>query len=283
MSPQRGVDAEGDEERYPLHALEYYWEEFEPHLMCYDESERGAVELDLEEVGLKVTEQKRCVGYWDDDGRYVPCPKDALVTKYSQCPECSKEVFLPFQDCLFEPECNGEKCGLEFCSREHILYLAFYDTRMKIGMSSSRRVEKRLIEQGADAYSIIGKYQGRKSARDAEKDLSRRLGIPQWYYQQDLLRNLSRPVDLEGIKGRLEGLKMTLGRTKGLAPEPLRLLTDYPIKLPLSEVPKLQSSPGDHSGSFVGIKGKWLIYEDGGLRALNLSDMPGRFIARHVA
>ncbi len=283
MRPEHGTGSEGDDGTFPLHALEYRWDEFEPHLECYDTSEGEECELDLEELGFRVSKGKTCVGYWDDDGRYVSCPKDAPVTKFSQCPDCSKEVFLPDQDCLFEPKCNGERCGLDFCSREHILYVAFYDTRMKIGMSSSRRVEKRLIEQGADAYSVIGKYKGRKTARDAEKELSRRLGIPQWYMQKDLLRNLSRPLDVEGIKGRLEGLRMTLGRSMNLTPGPLVLLRRYPIALPLPEVPKLQDSHGEHSGEYVGIKGKWLIYSDRGLKALNLSDLPGRFIVRRVA
>lgn len=283
MRSEHRTGSEGDEGAYPLHALEYHWDEFEPHLECYDTSEGEECELDLEELGFRVSKRKTCVGYWDDEGRYVSCPKDASVTKYSQCPDCSREVFLPDQDCLFEPKCNGEKCGLDFCSREHILYVAFYDTRMKIGMSSSRRVEKRLIEQGADAYSVIGKYKGRKTARDAEKELSRRLGIPQWYMQKDLLRNLTRPLDVEGIKGRLEGLRMTLGRSMNLTPEPLVLLRRYPIALPLPETPKLQDSHGEHSGEYVGIKGKWLIYRDRGLKALNLSDLPGRFVARRVA
>lgn len=268
---------------YTLHALEYHWDEFEPHLLCYDSSEAVECELDLMDVRFRVSRRKTCVGLWDNEGNYVPCPRSSSVTKYSQCPECSKEVFLPDQDCLFEPKCNGEKCGLDFCSREHVLYVAFYDTRMKIGMSSSRRVEKRLVEQGADAYSIIGVCQGRKTARDAEKEISKKLGIPQWYMQKDLLKNLSRPIDVEGIRGRLEGLRMTLGRSMNLNPEPLVWLRRYPIDLPLPETPELQQSPGEHSGEYVGVKGRWLIYNHNGLKALNLSDLPGRFLARPVA
>jgi len=283
MSHEEGPGQEDPEELGPLHALEYHWDEFEPHLLCYDKSERELSELDIEDVRFRVSRSKRCVGYWDDKGEYFPCPKDAPVTRFSQCQECSGEFFLPDQECLFEPKCDGELCGLEFCSREHLLYVAFYDTRMKIGMSSTRRVEKRLIEQGADAYSIIGKFPGRRRARTAEKEISERLGIPQFYRQEILLRNLSRPLDIEGIKGRLEGLRITLGEAYGMAPEPIRWLKSYPIGLPLKGVPRLQSSSGEHTGKYVGIKGKWVIFYDRGLKALNLSDFPGRFIARRVA
>ncbi len=283
MSPKREPARKDDEEGYPLHALEYHWDEFEPHLECYDTQEREGCELNLEDVRFKVSKRKACVGYWDDDGRYIPCPRNAPVTRFSQCPECSREVFLPDQECIFEPKCDGELCGIEFCSREHLLYVAFYDTRMKIGMSSSRRVRKRLTEQGADAYAVIGKFPGRKTARTYEKKISERLGIPQAYRQELLLRSLSRPLDMQGIRGRHEGLRITLGEAYSLRPEPLIWLRDYPIKLPLAEVPRLEQSWGEHSGEYVGIKGRWVIFDDHGLKALNLADFPGRFLASRVA
>ncbi|OGS44374.1 MAG: hypothetical protein A3K76_03845 [Euryarchaeota archaeon RBG_13_57_23] len=268
---------------FPIHALEFHWQEFEPHLLCYDALENEECEFDLDDVDFSVSEGKRCIGSWDDDGNFRPCPNRAPVTRFAQCDECSKEFFIPDQECLFEPKCHGEKCDWEFCKREHMLYIAFYDTRMKVGMSSSLRIDRRLIEQGADAYSVIGKFPDRLEARETEKEISKRLRIPQFYRQEVLLNNLARPVDKMGIEGRLEGLKITLGEAFQLKPEPLRWLTRYPIELPLRQVPVLQSSPGRHRGKKVGIKGKWMVYESEGLRALNLSDLPARFLARHIA
>lgn len=264
-----------------LHALEYHWDEFDPHLYCYDTLAEGVCELDLSDVDFEVSRRKVCVGRWDDRGEYIPCPKHAPVDRFGQCPECSEESFLPVQECVFEPQCDGERCDSDFCRREHVLYIAFFDTKRKIGMSSSRRVGRRLIEQGADAYFIIGKYQTRRKARSAEKEISARLRIPQAHRQEELLRNLSRPIDVPGIEGRYEALVMTLGG--GASPEPLRWLDGYPIELPLRQAPKLKESPGKHRGEYVGIKGKWVIFEENGLRALNLSDIPSRFLARHVA
>jgi len=86
-----------------------------------------------------------------------------------------------------------------------------------------------------------------------------------------------------GIEGRLEGLRITLGEAFKLKPEPLKWLTRYPIDLPLRQVPRLEPSPGRHRGERVGIKGKWMVYESEGLKALNLSDLPARFLARHIA
>jgi len=268
---------------YPLHALDYHWDEFEPHLICHDSTDDEVSEFDLGDVKFSVSRKKVCVGYFDSDDKYVKCPTSALVTRFRQCEACSGESFIPYQDCVFEPRCDGEICDLEFCKREHVLYIAFYDTRMKIGMSSTRRVEQRLIEQGADAFSILGAYPTRKRAREAEKTISSRLRIPQSYMQEALLRNLSKPLDLEGIEGRHEALRMTLGEAFHLAPEPLRWLDKYPIDLPLKHVPELLDTWGEHMGDLVGIKGKWMIYESKGLKALSLSELPSRFLARTVA
>jgi hypothetical protein len=65
-----------------------------------------------------------------------------------------------------------------------------------------------------------------------------------------------------------------------MTPERLKFLDRYPIQLPLSQAPTLQESWGKHSGAFIGIKGRWLIYDSDGVKAVNLSDLPSRFISR---
>jgi len=276
------VLVEENEGSFPLHALEFSWEGFEPSLTCYDSRDGEVSEFDLEKVDFSVSRRRTCVGYFDDAGAYVPCPAAAPVERYNQCQGCSKEVFLPYQDCVFEPKCDGEICDIDFCRREHVLYIAFYDTRMKVGMSSSRRVEKRLIEQGADAFAVIGKFPTRKRAREAEKTISSRLGIPQFVRHGIALRNMARKVDSAGIEGRFLGLRITLRDMLRLEPEPLQWLTDYPIELPLKEVPRLQESWGRHRGRYIGIKGSMLVYDADGLRALNLADLPARYLSRDL-
>jgi hypothetical protein len=271
---------EQNEDRFPLHALDFSWEGFEPSLSCYDNTEREVSEFDLARIDFSVSKKRTCIGRFQDGGIYVPCPTNAPVDRFAQCPECAEKSFIPFQECIFEPKCEGDKCDLEFCKREHVLYLAFYDTRMKIGMSSTRRVERRLIEQGADAFAILGKAPNRKRARDLEKNISARLGIPQALKQESLLRNFARKVDEAGIVGRYEGIRTSMAEDYQIDPEPLRWLRGYPIELPLASVPKLEDSFGKHKGRFVGIKGRYAIYESGGLRALNLSYLPARYISR---
>ena len=275
--------AEEKEDEFALHALDFSWDGFVPSLTVYDSKVGEEVDFDVEDIDFFTSRKRTCIGRWIG-GKYLSCPKNATVEKFVQCPDCSDESFLPrdHQNCVFEPECHGEICNLEFCKREHVLYIAFYDTRMKIGMSSTRRVEKRLVEQGADAFTVIGKLPNRLEARKAEKAISARLGIPQAFRQDEILRNFVRRIDTAGIEGRYEGIKITLGEIFQMSPENLRWLNGYPLELPLRATPKLQESWGKHKGELVGIKGKWLIYESDGLNALNLSDFPARFLARSI-
>jgi len=271
------------QDKFTLHAIDFHWEGFHPHLVCHDSIESQVSEFDLEDVRFSVSRKKTCIGLFDDDGKYVPCAKSIPVSRFSQCSECAGESWIPHQECIFEPKCDGELCDLEFCKREHVLYVAFYDTRMKIGMSSTRRIEQRLIEQGADAFSIIGKWPTRKRAREAEKEFSDKLRIPQSHRQELLLKSLSRPVDAGGIEERFNALRATLGERYRLDPEPLGWLDKYPVELPLRDAPKLVDPWGSHKGDLVGIKGRWLIFESEGLKALNLADVPARFLARRLA
>lgn len=269
---------EDQEDRLPLHALEFYWDRFQPGLLCYDTVERTVLEVGLDSADFVISRKKTCIGRFDGE-KYIPCPSEAPVTKFPQCDACAGESFIKDQECVFEPKCEGELCDSEFCKRQHVLYLAFYDTMMKVGMSSTRRVERRLVEQGADAFAIIGSFPNRKKAREAEKDIASRLGLPQGIRQQTILSSFSRPLDMQGIEARYQGLKATLAETYGLSVEPLRHLPGYPLCLPLSGAPQLQSTPGVHRGRLLGVKGKWLVYEAGDLKALNLSDLPARYVS----
>lgn len=276
---------EGLEENLSLHVLEFYWDGFEPALLCYDTVDHRCMTLALGTADLVVGTRKTCIGRFDGDA-YMECPDSAPVGKFSQCGRCAGEAYISNQDCVFDPQCDGETCkfdpegeGNEFCRRQHMLYLAFYDRMVKVGMTSTRRMETRLVEQGADAYAVIGTFRNRLEAREAEKRLSSELALPQWIRQQTILSNFSHPLDTEGIRAAYEGLRRSLREGYGLSAEPLRWLGGYPLELPLRGVPALQETPGMHIGRLLGVKGKWLVYDSGGLRALNLSDLPGRFLA----
>ena len=259
------------------HAVEFQWDGFEPRLTCVARGGDDVFDIDLGQVDFVISDARECVGYFDEDS-YTSCPNKASVTRFAQCADCAGESFIPFQECVFEPKCDGEICDMDFCRRGHVLYLAFYDTKVKIGMSSTRRIERRLIEQGADAFAVVGTFPTRRRAREAEKQMSSRLRIPQALRQEAVLSGFSKVVDAAGIEERFHRLASSIGSQFGLKVEGLRWMDAYPIDLPLDRTPRLRDAAGRHRGKLIGMKGKWLVYDSGSLNALNLWDVPSRFI-----
>ncbi|UCE81184.1 MAG: DUF2797 domain-containing protein [Methanobacteriota archaeon] len=265
------------ERSLPFHAIGFEWRGFDPVLHCVNRSDDSPLHLDLKSVDYVISGHRECVGCFQDQ-QHTPCPRSAGVSRFTQCPDCAEESFIPYQECVFEPKCDGELCDVDFCGREHVLYLAFYNARVKIGMSSARRLEERLIEQGADAYAQIGVYRTRKRAREAEKEISARLRIPQSFRQRVLLEDLARRMDQKTVENKFARLCSSLETHFNLKPEELRRLDSYPIELPLDMKPSLMNTPGRHRGELVGVKGRWLIYRSGGMNALSLADVPSRFV-----
>jgi hypothetical protein len=269
------------EDTFALHAIDFSWEGFEPVMTCAQVDTDDTCRFDLEDVSFAVSRKRVCVGQFGDEG-HMPCPRNAPVGRLGQCPDCAGESFVP-QECIFNPpeKCENESCKMpDFCRRPHILYLAFYDTKVKIGMSSTKRVERRLIEQGADAYALIGEFQSRDLAREMEKRISEEMRLAQYFRQESLMLNLARRVDTAGIEARLEGLKTSLSEAYQLSPGPLTWIDGYPIDLPLKTVPRLEPTWGMHRGEYIGCKGRLLIYEADGLVGLDLGDVPSRYLSR---
>ena len=178
---------------------------------------------------------------------------------------------------MFEPRCDGEICGTDFCSREHLVYLAFHGRVTKVGMTSSRRLEQRMIEQGCDAYAVVARVQGRKTARTMESALADNLALRQRVRSVESLAGLTAAVPVVEIE-RQYCTVVEKVEEFGHRPSTLRFLEDYPIGQPLKEMPRELRVAGEHVGKAVGVKGKFLIYDDNGLKAINLQKLPGRFV-----
>jgi len=159
-----------------------------------------------------------------------------------------------------------------------VVYVAFYGTRVKIGMSAQMRVRKRCIEQGADAFSRIVRTSNRYEARRIEKEISRKLSLRQSFSVQEILRMTTSKIDYHAIDYVFDDLLGKLKVFRNIEPEALVLLKNYPITFPLRSLSRETTTPGLHLGKIRGIKGRLLFYESGGLNALNISDIPSRRI-----
>lgn len=249
-----------------VHVISFEWNKFTPILKAFDGEK--IEEIDLGKIDFNVSQGKICVGSFEDG--YTPCPESRTVKRFNQCRRCKPDS-IPKLECIFDPSsCEG--CEGGFCEEEHAVYLAFVSRHPKIGMTMKSRLKKRMIEQGVDAYALLATLDHRKKAREEEKELSQKLNISQRISSKKKLKSMAKKVDKTSIRTKYTGVKNRVAIGK------LNFLNDYPITLPLRAAPRLRPVPGMHRGEMVGVKGGFLIYENNGLQALKLSDLPGRKI-----
>lgn len=256
-----------------VHAVSYSWDGFSPDLTVYSR-DAGLESLNLDSIAFAVSEEQSCVGSFRSDG-YRPCPFHRHVEFTDQCDFCSKSI-IPIQRCLFDPICDGHLCDWDLCKRKHQVYIAFYGNKMKVGMTSSERLNARLIEQGADAFFTVGTSPNRMAARELEKKISKELSIPQMHRSTDLLDELWKGPDYKDISERYATISSTIEKTYGLSPSDLTQLDGYPLEQPLSEKPSYVELASIHEGRVVGVKGRFVVYEKEGLRAMSLSALTSR-------
>ena len=263
---------------FSTHVLDYHWEGFVPHLMAYDVERQWVGEIDLSSIDLLASDSCICVGNLGDDG-YHPCPKHTVLEgAYGQCAECASS-WLPVQECLFEPRCDGERCDSHFCAKAHVVYTAFHGEQLKIGMTGGRRLIERGIEQGADAIVPLVLVRGRRSARLLEKDISRRLGATQRITARDFANNLVTRPSASSYARRYEEVLSQLDGFDTLGAD-LAVLDHYPMPSSLEEPPRLAETVGTHRGKVIGCKGRFMLYEDeeGIARLLDLSSLVSRLV-----
>ncbi|HNX47714.1 MAG TPA: DUF2797 domain-containing protein [Methanomassiliicoccales archaeon] len=281
---------------YDRHAISWEWEGYQPILVTYDQKAKEVQELTDqfrpgERFDLLISDARRCVGSFID-GEYEPCKMRNVVSgQFDQCPLCAS-TWIPVQNCVFEPECDGtnitnERCigkGGDICAKPTHVYAAFYGDLVKVGMTLSTRFMERAIEQGADAIARLGTYPNRRAARDAENVLSKALHATQWVRKTTFLKAQGSIRDREVYQARLDALFSSLD---GVATDPgeLNMLDRYPL-LPYEPSKAVFAEvTGRHRGEVLGCKGKWLFYrlKDGRTMLLNMSSVPSRYITISLA
>jgi len=277
----------GEEVRwYSRHALWYHWDGFKPCLDVF-ELEKGEVEpLDLvsrmKSLNLAVSEERECIGSYQA-GVYKPCPtRSAVQGAFDQCRSCAG-TWIPVQECLFEPQCPGDLCDSPLCRKRHVVYATFFGDLIKIGMTAGSRLEERAIEQGADAVVRLSEFPNRQAAREAEKDIARRLRAPQRVMARQVAAEIARNPGVDELRKKYERISESIGDHYELMSEPMVILDEYPGRDVLSELatpPELVDVVGAHVGELLGVKGRYLFFEDleGRVLMLAASELPSRFL-----
>ena len=244
-------------------------------LEYYDRELLEAIEWSPDFVDVIISGQRKCIGYYKDQS-YHPCIRSRTVTDFPQCFRCVSHS-IPRLRCIFEPACYGDKCPDAICNQFHQVYLAFFNTYPKIGMSSQKRLMLRVLEQGADAYSIVGTVPDRLSARLLEKSIVKILKLRDSYEPEEILKTMPQKIRYDVINEKYELISTSIKDRFELKCSKLIYLDKYPITHPLRSTPKLKRTIGIHKGRFIGIKGKFLFYDSKGLNAVRLDEMLGNY------
>ncbi len=158
----------------PMQIIKYRWENFQPMLIVNNGS-IGKMRLFDTDINFSVG-KKRCIGSYVK-GVYQPCPKGAEINYGYYCNECrlNDDFFLCVQ-------CDGSECinnkRRSDCEEEqYFIYLAAFDSLLKVGISLDHRIMERLIEQGADFGAKVAVVKDGKMVRIIEQQIKKDLGI----------------------------------------------------------------------------------------------------------
>lgn len=128
-----------------------------------------STEDDLEQILLKkgrkldleVINERRCTGYSLGIGERVPCPEFRKISSGSQCSECrGKDVYSDYVSGNSTPDVDAD----------FSVYLAQCGSKIKVGVTRTKRLENRWIEQGADyAAEIASNISAEEALKQEQK------------------------------------------------------------------------------------------------------------------
>jgi hypothetical protein len=262
------------------HVISFHWEGFRPRLLLFQQQQGELAELELEvgqRIDWRLSEEKVCTGHFEN-GTYIPCSRSLPVSSFDQCRGCSAS-WIGVQECVFEPQCDGERCESAICRKEHTIYMAFFGTKSKIGMTTSARLQERGTEQGADAIGRLAVAPNRRKGREMENAISKLLALPQVIRVDEAVRSMTRRPDADAIANLYDERAKRINAALAVEPEPVAMLDQYPLKSGLGHLSRKHVA-GRHIGEVIGIKGKLLAYKDanGGCHVIQASSLPSHFL-----
>ena len=170
-----------------MQIIKYKWENFHPVLIV-NNGNIGKIRLFETNINFSIG-KKRCIGSFVK-GSYKECPKNTEIKFGYHCNECrlGDDFFLCVQ-------CDGSECinkkRRQDCEEEqYFIYLAAFDSLLKVGISLDRRIIERLVEQGADFGAKIAVVKDGKTARLIEQKIKNDLDVADRIFGEDKYKRL---------------------------------------------------------------------------------------------
>ncbi|MBI2579881.1 MAG: DUF2797 domain-containing protein [Candidatus Aenigmarchaeota archaeon] len=267
-----------------MQIMKYSWREgesgYEPFFIMSDGSKMKLFGAALSiRVGGKI-----CTGY-TENGKRHEC--NSRIEYGYMCNECRMKD--DFFNCI---QCTGTECinprQRDSCKENnYFIYLASFDSILKVGISFERRLIERLVEQGADFGAKIARVRDGKDVRRVEQDIRRHLGIADRVASKDKARNL-----FCNPNTCIERITLSIGKLRNsgfnkylMPPEIYDMRNYYRLERIISEPSMMEAEEGAViEGSVAAAKGGILIFRNAtGLHSVNAHRLIGRQVIIGVA
>ena len=263
---------------FSMQIIKYRWEKFRPMLIVNNGS-TGKMPLFDAELNMAIG-KKRCIGSFVK-GNYQQCPHNREITYGNYCNECrlNDDFFLCVQ--CDGSDCKNQKRRGECEEEQYFIYLAAFDSLLKVGISLDRRIMERLVEQGADFGAKVAVVKDGKTVRQIEQKIKQDLNLPDRVLGEEKYERLFCNPNNAAV-----AIYKTILRLRALIPE----YTIYPEIFDMRKYYKLQNvaikprhteiSDGMQlNGKVIAAKGNIVVLQDDkGFQAINAHRLIGREI-----
>ncbi len=262
-----------------MQIVKYSWKSenggFEPALTF---SDGGRSMLLGKPISMELGD-KLCTGY-TKDGKRRECPHMTRIEYGYMCNECRMED--DFFNCI---QCTGKECINErqrdSCEKnKYFIYLAAFNKILKVGISFDRRLQERLVEQGADFGAKVACVRDGKEVRLIEQEMRKHLGIVDRVLSKEKHSNLfcDPNVCIESISSAIGRLRNNGFNEHLIRPEIYDLRSHYRMESIASDPVMKEVFTGMHvDGVVEAAKGNMIIIrKDSGFYSVNAHRLIGR-------
>ncbi|MEE9353691.1 MAG: DUF2797 domain-containing protein [Candidatus Thorarchaeota archaeon] len=221
-----------------------------------------------DKLSWSIVGPRMCIGSRNEAGRLVSCPEHMVSCPGQvRCVSCAAVDFM--NPCI---RCTGRICNASEERRisceetDYVVYLAvFNDQTLKVGVSTTKRVRTRWVEQGADFAAVLAEIRGGRAARRLEDLLGRRRGATKQVRTQRKIASLMTQLDMTGAE---ELARRFISSLQEVLPEHEVKLEDLSMYYNLDSLTarplpwRKRSEPMDGMqllGEVVGMKGSLLV------------------------
>ena len=259
--------------------VKYKWDLAEngPSLILKEKNGLDSIMLFEKDIAFR-TGERRCIGFFCG-GRHFECPDNRIVDGDYCCNEC--RIRDDFSMCI---RCDGSFCSNEKNRREcernnYFVYLAAFDSLLKVGISFERRLQERLVEQGADFGAKVALIRDGQRVRLLEQQIRKTLGIADRVRGKDKRSKLfgNPNVSASAIYKSIILLRKNFSEFM-VPPEIYDLRKYYNLQNVLSNPEHIDIKEGTElKGRVVAAKGNIMVMQNSnGFFSVNAHDMIGR-------